>query len=437
VSAQNESGLVDTSALQLFMDFRIPLALLHADGHVELTNGRFNESVDGRCLESDAMRDVAVHPGRPWQPLQVTRRLGGVVAGRVQAMRISNRTLLALDTAPDEGGADEIKQLHERILELERTSSSDHLTGAWNRAHLDRTIESELSRSLRYQQPLSLILMDIDHFKRINDEHGHQAGDTVLRELVQVMGANIRSADLLFRWGGDEFVVLVSASGYRAAERLGNQLRAVLEKHEFAGAGRVTVSLGVAEHSGSESAEVWFGRLDAALYAAKHQGRNRIVVDRHGNSDEWLTGHRVPALRLVWQEAYECGQPLIDGQHRRLFELANVLMDAAIARDTAPAACDAALVQLLAHITGHFADEEALLAAKGYLHLPEHKLAHARLLAKAGALHVQAASGAIKLGDLIEFLVTEVVAKHMSIMDRDYFPLFAPADGAPVDRVAG
>jgi diguanylate cyclase (GGDEF)-like protein/hemerythrin-like metal-binding protein len=425
------SGLTMSSALRVFSEFPMPLALLHPDGHVDLTNTRFDESIDRGCLDSEPLHDVAVHPGRPWQLVQLPGRHGGVIAARAQAMRMSNRTLLALDTAPDARGADEITQLKGRILELEWSSSRDHLTGVWNRAHLDQTIEFELSRSVRYQQPLSLVLIDVDHFKRVNDVKGHQAGDQVLRDLARVLGAHIRTADLLFRWGGEEFVVLMSASGYRAAERLANHLRDVVERHTFEDIGPVTISLGVAEHSDMESSEAWFGRLDKALYDAKHLGRNQVVVDRRGTSDEWLTGKRSPTLRVVWQEGYECGQPLIDGQHRHLFELANDLLDAALTHDAAPAAFEVALDRLLTHVAGHFVDEEALLAAKGYQHLSAHKKAHADLLARARLLRAQAATGAFKLGDLVEYLVNDVVTKHMLTVDREFFPLFAsPADSS-------
>ena len=419
------SGLADTSALRLFMDFPVPLALLHADGQVELTNGRFDELLDRSCLESEALRDIAAHPGRAWGPARLSRRDGDAVTAQVQAMRISQRTLLAIDTTPGEVQSGELEQLRKRILELEQAGSRDHLTGAWNRAHLDRTIETELARSLRYEQPLPHILIDVDHFKRINDKYGHQVGDAVLRDLVQIITANVRAADVLFRWGGEEFVVLVNASGYRAAERLASHLRAHVEKHLFAAVGTVTVSLGVAEHSGSEGAEEWFRRLDAALYAAKREGRNRVVVDRRGNSDEWAGEHRFATLRLVWQEGYESGRPLIDSQHRRLFDLANALINAVIDRVAAPAAVDTALDQLLRHTALHFADEEALLGAHGYKHLHAHCAAHAKLPADAIAFRARAGRGEMKLGELVEFLADDLIAHHLLSADRDFFPLFS------------
>lgn len=430
------SGLAETSALSLFMSFPVPLALLRADGHVEITNGRFDELADGQFLESEVVRDIAAHPGRSWRPVDLPGRRGDRVTAHAQAMRISNRTLLVIDTVPGEVDAEQIDHLHRRILELETSSSCDHLTGAWNRSHLDRTIESELSRSLRYKQPLSLLLIDIDYFKLVNDGHGHLIGDAVLRDLVRIVGANIRAADQLFRWGGEEFVVLVPASGYRAAERLGENLRTKIEKHEFPSVGSVTVSVGVAEHSGGESAEGWFRRLDEALYSAKRAGRNRVVTDRRGNSDEWAAGNLKSTFRLVWQEGYECGQALIDNQHRRLFDLANALIVAASGQEPAPAAYEAALDRLLTHIAGHFADEEALLAEHHYQHLPGHRRAHAKLLAQAADLRARAGTSVMRLGELVEFLANDIVTKHLLTADRDFFPLFAPHETVPQSTAA-
>src|ERR1019366_8731192 len=122
---------------------------------------------------------------------------------------------------------------------------------------------------------------------RDHDTYGHQAGDCVLRELVQVIGTTIRSIDAVFRWGGEEFVVLASLTGYRDSATLAEKLRAKVEQHRFASVGPVTISLGVAEHIAGETAEIWFHRVDEALYRAKDDGRNRVCVDERGSSDIW------------------------------------------------------------------------------------------------------------------------------------------------------
>ena len=180
---------------------------------------------------------------------------------------------------------DLLEQARARIQHLEQLVSIDALTGLWNRAHFDNVIEAEIQRSLRHRQPVSLILFDIDHFKLINDTWGHPAGDRVLRELAMLCRALTRRSDALFRWGGEEFAVLLYDAGYRNAQRIAENLRQAIAVHTFSIAQPVTVSLGVAEHHATQSVDEWFARVDAALYAAKHQGRNRAHTDHNGNSD--------------------------------------------------------------------------------------------------------------------------------------------------------
>ena len=283
---------------------------------------------------------------------------------------------------------------------------------------------SELERSIRFNQPVSLIFLDIDHFKQINDAHGHQAGDAVLCELVQVIGVAARSSDMLFRWGGEEFLILAPSTGYRSGAVVAARIRDGVEQHRFEGVGRVTISAGVAEHLEAESVEVWFRRADEALYRAKHDGRNRVSVDQRGSSDGWAAESGPSVVRLVWQEAYECEQPTIDDQHRELFELANTLFDASFKSETSPEVFVAALDKLLAHIARHFADEEAILAQYGYKELKRHQLIHAGLMARAGELKTAVLAGKTTLGDLVEFVANIVIAHHLFREDRKFFPLF-------------
>lgn len=316
-------------------------------------------------------------------------------------------------------------QLSERLAQLEKRVVTDPLTGLWNRNHFDHVIRMELDRSLRHKQPLSLILFDIDHFKGINDRFGHQVGDQVLHELAVVAKAAIRSSDVIFRWGGEEFAMLAISSGYRSARRQAESLRSRVAAHEFPVIGSLTISLGVAEHTASESAGEWFRRADDRLYAAKHDGRNAVRVDACGNSDMWAAEHGLSALHLVWQEAYECGEPTVDREHRELFDLANDLIDAFLSAGSDFARIAPIFDRLLRHVVGHFADEEVVLERHGYAKLDAHRRIHARLLDRARELHAAFEAGAANLGSVAEFLAAEVVAHHLFGADRDFFPLFA------------
>src|SRR5690606_12175569 len=149
---------------------------------------------------------------------------------------------------------------------------------AWNRRHFEREAEREISRATRHRQPLSLIAFDIDHFKPVNDRHGHQAGDEVLVGICELVGGRIRDTDALIRWGGDEFLIMAPMTGAADAHRLAELLRSVIVSPDFGPAGRVSLSMGVAEHLPPESLEAWLARADRGLYAAKARGRDQAVI---------------------------------------------------------------------------------------------------------------------------------------------------------------
>lgn len=416
--------LADPLVEDLIQRFPLPIALMSNAGESVVLNNHFEKTFDHDALDS-ALRQTAIGTsGNGWQTVQVHDRQHGEIDIKAQLLRFRGDSMLILNDAADTALLRQLEQLRQRVTELEKRSSTDPLTGLWNRSHLDRVVSAELDRSIKYQQPVSLILADIDQFKLINDTYGHQVGDSVLCELAGVIAAAIRSMDILFRWGGEEFVVMAASTGYRGAAALAERMRSKVEKHHFKDVGPVTISLGVAEHMAPERADIWFNRVDVELYRAKKCGRNRVCVDRQGSSDVWAAESGLSVVRLVWQEAYECGQPRIDKQHRELFELSNVLLDASFKAGSAPAALGTALDDLLAHIARHFADEEELLEQHRYDDFARHQRAHRQLLRRAEELRIGVAAGDTKLGNLIEFLANSVVAQHIFKADRDFFPLF-------------
>lgn len=413
-----------------FEGFPYPLVLMQRDGKLIAANRVFMGSCGKAGLEGADIRQLALSPGAGWQQVAMSLPDGNIISMRAQALAVGEDALIVFAPQSQDGASGEVADLRRRLSQLERLVATDRLTGCWNRAHLDRMIELELSRSNRYQQPLSLLMLDIDHFKLINDRHGHQSGDLVLQELVRVVQLQIRKADLLFRWGGEEFIVMTPATGYRSAANVAEKIRMAVANQSFPAVGSVTVSIGVAEHLPDEDAPDLFRRVDAALYAAKNSGRNRIVVDRQGGSDEWARIGIAPVIRLEWSEAYECGDNTIDGQHRRLFDLANRLIETAFAPNPAGPALQSALEDLLSHVVRHFSDEEAILQRLHYANLDAHKRAHASLLARAAQLRASADSGMITLGEVVEFLANDVVARHLLRADRDFFPLLQAASDA-------
>jgi diguanylate cyclase (GGDEF)-like protein/PAS domain S-box-containing protein len=165
--------------------------------------------------------------------------------------------------------------------ELRRRALTDPLTGAFNRRHGHERLAAELLRHGRYGNRASILLIDVDHFKSVNDHHGHAAGDTALCAFVTLCSGELRGADTIVRWGGEEFLVILpetdAAGGAATAERL----RAVVAETPIALQGgasiRLTVSIGVAQAGGGDLDEL-LRRADAALYEAKARGRDQVVV---------------------------------------------------------------------------------------------------------------------------------------------------------------
>jgi two-component system cell cycle response regulator len=172
------------------------------------------------------------------------------------------------------------RQLEDMLTRVESLAIMDPLTGIYNRRRFETIFTSEFKRATRYQLPLSCMMIDIDHFKKINDTCGHQEGDTALKEVAQVLQATIREVDTPARWGGEEFVVLspntALENGMRAAERV----RKAVANHTFTGlsGNKITVSIGVAAIPATDlnSQDKLIHAADLAMYTAKKNGRNRV-----------------------------------------------------------------------------------------------------------------------------------------------------------------
>ena len=167
--------------------------------------------------------------------------------------------------------------LRERNEELERLSASDSLTGLSNRRILTQRLSEELLRSQRQNHSFTVVMLDVDHFKKYNDAHGHPAGDEVLKRVANILRTSTRAGDCTARYGGEEFAVLLSGKGAEEATQLAERIRERVAEEEFT-AGRITISAGIAEfpHHG-HTAEAVISSADEALYQAKRDGRNRVA----------------------------------------------------------------------------------------------------------------------------------------------------------------
>jgi diguanylate cyclase (GGDEF)-like protein len=176
--------------------------------------------------------------------------------------------------------SDSNRQLKEAADRAEEIAMRDVLTGAYNRRHLLDVLRREISRAQRVGAPLAVCLMDIDHFKRINDNWGHAAGDAVLRHFATLASAGLRAVDVFGRFGGEEFLLILPDTDARGAVAVAERIRASAEQGAFPGVPpghQVTVTIGVAGRNREETGDALLARADLALYRGKDAGRNRVV----------------------------------------------------------------------------------------------------------------------------------------------------------------
>lgn len=183
------------------------------------------------------------------------------------------------------GGAVRVKRLQDELRirndQLDKLSRIDGLTGLYNRRHIDEQLQKGLNIARRHDQPLAVLMLDIDHFKLINDGHGHAVGDVVLRRFGECAQQAVRLGDMLARWGGEEFLLVMPATTPMQAMEAMQRVRQTLQQTSFEDLAPglvVTFSAGVSECISTRDLEAAIARADAAMYEAKHAGRNRIVA---------------------------------------------------------------------------------------------------------------------------------------------------------------
>ncbi|MCW5625361.1 MAG: diguanylate cyclase, partial [Burkholderiales bacterium] len=175
-----------------------------------------------------------------------------------------------------------VQQLENELQRISEQVREDQLTGALNRRGMEDAMTREIARAQRSQKPLCLAVLDVDNFKRLNDTHGHAAGDAALVHLARAIRHTVRPTDIIARYGGEEFVIILSDTEIDEAVRVISRLQRELTKKFFLHDNErllVTFSAGVAEYRGEESEEAVLQRADKAMYQAKLQGKNRVVQD--------------------------------------------------------------------------------------------------------------------------------------------------------------
>ncbi|MGF1643344.1 MAG: GGDEF domain-containing protein, partial [Thiotrichales bacterium] len=168
------------------------------------------------------------------------------------------------------------RELEDANKTLERLANTDSLTRVYNRHKAQLLLEQEYRRAQRYARPLTLILFDVDDFKRVNDTLGHSTGDEALTRIAEVVRPLIRDTDFFARWGGEEFLIICPETDIRGASEIAERVRVAIESAQIIDGKRITVSLGVAGFRPEDSLEKIINRADRALYLSKDKGKNRV-----------------------------------------------------------------------------------------------------------------------------------------------------------------
>lgn len=244
-----------------------------------LSSNLQNYVVDGRSKDEAA--DHALRPLAVVPLIYGERLMGALMVQSDDPSRVWQESeLLLLNTVADQVA---VAVNHARLFEMvQKQALTDGLTGCFNRRSFEMQLERDMSLAMRMRQPVSLVLLDLDHFKRINDTFGHAAGDLVLRTLAGVLREELRDTDTAARYGGEEFALILPQADFEGAVVVAERLRKHIEGLELPSVGQVTASFGVAtfpQHAASR--EKLIEIADQALYAAKKEGRNRVGVPSH------------------------------------------------------------------------------------------------------------------------------------------------------------
>ncbi|WP_341703794.1 diguanylate cyclase [Ferrovibrio sp.] len=282
-----KAAFTPETTLQLYEEFLNPARLLRASRE---TSEKLQETMDnlrsfvGAAEETArAYGDKLEHFSGRLDSSEPAPALGALVSGMLQETRSMEERNRSLEERLAETTA-EVKLLREHFEQARREALSDSLTGLANRKNFEQTLTLLAKAAQDEDEPLSLMLVDIDHFKTFNDRYGHQTGDTVLQLVARTLSDNVKGQDLAARYGGEEFALLLPRTRADQAVKLGNNIRVLVSGRKLVlrktseDLGRITISAGIAQYRPGEALSAFVQRADGALYAAKREGRNTVVA---------------------------------------------------------------------------------------------------------------------------------------------------------------
>ena len=401
----------------------VPFSMLVPKGRHELLS-ILNKSIQGISRQehlalTDAWVRVTYEKG---MDLKVLAAIGGGIA--LIALFFFYRHVLIQRA---NSALRETQQLLEKQnKELNRLSMTDPLTGLLNRRAMVEHISQEMGQSKRNRSPLSMLILDLDQFKAINDEHGHAVGDAVLENVGNLLKKTVRQGDSIARWGGEEFLVLTPNTKARNALALAEKLRRLVRNLKHGELSGISTSIGLAQLHPMESFDSWYERADEALYQAKAQGRDKSICNwsrKSSKSSTTESEQKKNILRLAWNDDFSSGHHEIDSQHVALFDLGNQLVTAVL-RERNRDQINTLLDTFSRMSREHFAFEEEVMGQNQCPDLPKHIREHKRLTSRLGRLINRYRRGGLASFILLQFITQELLYGHLVKTDREYFTWF-------------
>lgn len=298
---------------------------------------------------------------------------------------------------------------------LKNLAITDELTGIYNRRYLEKRINEEIEYSDCHNESLSIIILDLDHFKSVNDSWGHPIGDAILKQTAEIAKNTIRKSDVMFRLGGEEFLVLMPRTRIAQALIVAERIRETIEKNSHPTVGKFTASLGVAEKLKFESFNSLYKRADGALYKAKDRGRNCVVCSDNQESTS------VVLVQFKWKSEWESGNKEIDKQHREILDISNSLIHMLLSDEDVKKTVRQ-LDILLNHIVKHFNYEEDFMKNVGYEDYAVHSKIHRNLLVKVLQIRESYQNGELRSSKFFSLIIDDIILGHMLDCDMKFFP---------------
>ena len=290
-------------------------------------------------------------------------------------------------------------------LQLKNKAYTDSLTKLKNRHYFNEVVSFQIAdRHCDY----AMMLFDLDFFKRVNDTYGHHIGDKVLVHTAELLTKNTRKSDTVFRWGGEEFLVILPDVDANNLKNIAENIRKIIELDDYDGIPNITVSIGATIRRDEETFDDWFKRTDQSVYMAKLFGRNRVELE-----------FNLPIF-IQWQSSFESGNEIIDMQHHNLLNQCNIMLQLLNEKEKNHEKINFLYKTMISDIEFHFNSEEEILASIHYPDLEAQKTAHKNLLAT-----LKIGVAAITFEFLIKKIIGDIVFVHLSQEDSLYFKYFS------------